>query len=185
MKGLSKNVKNHEFSRTHYSVRQKIEDAGSISTQNIFPLHSVTPKRLESPYGANYFVFAENPVFHIFSYWSPIGPLSGASSSGHFEHWAAPGLGRAVCSLVGVFVSGSSFRDHCLQGWESEWGEVPAFAHELIAGNYCCWVSFQEIRTPRGATGDKSRIFGNPDSIFLMSWNYFRKKHVGEISKNK
>jgi hypothetical protein len=68
MKGLSKNVKNHEFSRTHYSVRQKIEDAGSISTQNIFPLHSVTPKRLESPYGANYFVFAENPVFHIFSY---------------------------------------------------------------------------------------------------------------------
>ena len=44
MKGLSKNVKNHEFWRFHYSVRQKIGDPGSIPTQNMFPLISVTPK---------------------------------------------------------------------------------------------------------------------------------------------
>ena len=43
---------------THYSVRQKIGDAGSISTQNMFPVHCVTPKRPESPYyGAKCFVF--------------------------------------------------------------------------------------------------------------------------------
>ena len=40
------------FKETHYSVRQKIGDAGSISTQNINPLHSVTPKRPELPYEA-------------------------------------------------------------------------------------------------------------------------------------
>ena len=52
MKGLSKNVKNHDFKRFHYSVRQKIGDPGSISTRNMFPLSSVVPKPLESPDGA-------------------------------------------------------------------------------------------------------------------------------------
>ena len=61
------------FKETHYSVRQKIGDAGSISTQNINPLHSVTPKPPESQYGATYLFLAENPVFQFFS---PIGPLS-------------------------------------------------------------------------------------------------------------
>jgi hypothetical protein len=41
------------FKETPYPVRQKIGDAGSISTQNIFPLHSATPKPPESPYGAS------------------------------------------------------------------------------------------------------------------------------------
>ena len=67
MKGLSKDVKNHDFKETHYSVRQNIGDAGSISTQNIFPLHSVVSKRLESPYGAKYggvyFVFLRQEGF--------------------------------------------------------------------------------------------------------------------------
>ena len=34
------------------SVRQKIGDPGPISIRNMFPLHPVTSKRLESPYGA-------------------------------------------------------------------------------------------------------------------------------------
>ena len=56
------------FEETHYSVRQKIGDAGSISTQNIFPLHSVVLKRLESPYGAKYvFVVARKSSFPVFS----------------------------------------------------------------------------------------------------------------------
>ena len=67
MKGLSKNVKNHDFKETHYSVRQKIGDPGSTSTQNMFPLHSVTPKRPESPYGAKYFVLQKN-MFFVFSF---------------------------------------------------------------------------------------------------------------------
>ena len=50
MKELSKNVKNHEISRFHNSVRQKIGDAGSISTQNIFPLSSVVSKPPQLPY---------------------------------------------------------------------------------------------------------------------------------------
>ena len=75
MKGLSKNVKNHEILIFHNSVRQKTGDPGSISTQNMFPLLPVTPKRPELPYGPKYFVFAENPVFQFFPYWSPIGPL--------------------------------------------------------------------------------------------------------------
>ena len=49
-----------DFREIHYSVRQKVGDAGSISTQNVFPLHSVTPKPPESPYGANLFLLAEN-----------------------------------------------------------------------------------------------------------------------------
>ena len=44
---------------------QKIGDAVSISTQNIFPLHSVVPKRPESPYGEALF-FEE---IQFFSFW--------------------------------------------------------------------------------------------------------------------
>ena len=81
MKGLSKIVKNHEFQRFHYSVRQKIGDPGSISTQNMFPLLPVTPKRPELPYGVKKKKFAENPFFWFFPllipYWSLFGPYLG------------------------------------------------------------------------------------------------------------
>ena len=53
---------------THYPVGQKIGDAGSISTQNIFPLSSVTPKQPESPYGAKYVCWATNHFFQLFSF---------------------------------------------------------------------------------------------------------------------
>ena len=66
MKGLSKNVKHHEILLFDYSVRQKIEDPGSISTQNIFPLTPVVPKPPQLPYGAKYVCLAENPVFQFF-----------------------------------------------------------------------------------------------------------------------
>ena len=69
MKGLSKNVKNHEILLFHYSVRQKIGDPGSISTQNMFPLIPVVPKPSQLPYGAKYCSFISFSVF------SPIGPL--------------------------------------------------------------------------------------------------------------
>ena len=69
MEGLSKNVENHDFNETHYSVRQKIGDPGSISIRNMFPLHPVTPKLPESPYGAKKTKMTENPVFQL------IGPL--------------------------------------------------------------------------------------------------------------
>ena len=52
-----------DFNENHNSVRQKIGDAGSRSMRNIFPLHPVTSKPPESPYGAKYFFLAENPVF--------------------------------------------------------------------------------------------------------------------------
>ena len=52
--GTFQERQNHEFERFHYSVRQKIGDARSISTQNMFPLHSVVSKRPESQYGAKY-----------------------------------------------------------------------------------------------------------------------------------
>ena len=52
-----------DFNENRYSVRRKIGDPGSKSIRNIFPLHPVTPKRPESPYGAKYFFLAENPVF--------------------------------------------------------------------------------------------------------------------------
>ncbi len=42
-----------DFNETHYSVRQNGGSTGSISIRNMFPLHSVTSKRPESPYGAN------------------------------------------------------------------------------------------------------------------------------------
>ena len=54
-----------DFNETHYSVRQKVGDPGSISIRNMFPLISVTPKPPESQYGATYFVLAENPVFQF------------------------------------------------------------------------------------------------------------------------
>jgi len=41
-----------DFNENHYSVRQKIGEPGSKSIRNIFPLHPVTSKRPESPYGA-------------------------------------------------------------------------------------------------------------------------------------
>ena len=65
MKGLSNNVTNHEFQRFHDSVGQKIADPGSISTQKMFPLISVTPKPLESPYGAKYLFWQ---TIHFFSF---------------------------------------------------------------------------------------------------------------------
>ena len=55
-----------DFNENHYSVRQKIGVPGSKSIRNIFPLHPVTSKRPESPYGAKYCFFAENPVFQFF-----------------------------------------------------------------------------------------------------------------------
>ena len=54
------------FKESRYSVRQKIGDARSFSTQNMFPLSSVVPKLPESPYGAKYLFLAENPVFQFF-----------------------------------------------------------------------------------------------------------------------
>ena len=68
-----------DFNENHYSVRQKIRDPGSKSMRYIFPLHPVTSKRPESPYGAKYFFVAENPVFQFFGleipYRAPIEPL--------------------------------------------------------------------------------------------------------------
>ena len=58
-----------DFNETHYSVRQNVGSTGSISIRNMFPLHPVTSKRPESPYGATKINWAENPVFR------PIGPL--------------------------------------------------------------------------------------------------------------
>ena len=55
-----------DFKENHYSVRQKIGDAGPISIRNVFPLHPVTSKPPESPYGAKYFFLAENQVFQFF-----------------------------------------------------------------------------------------------------------------------
>ncbi len=84
MKGLSKNVKNLDFKETHYSVRQNVGSTGSISIRNMFPLHPVTSKRPESPYGAKYLFLAENPVFQFFGllipYRAPIEALQGPKS---------------------------------------------------------------------------------------------------------
>ena len=43
-----------DFNETHYSVRQNGGSTGSSSIRNMFPLHPVTSKRPESPYGAKY-----------------------------------------------------------------------------------------------------------------------------------
>ena len=67
-----------DFNENHYSVRQKIGDPGSKSMRNVFPLHPVTPKRPESPYGAKKEKLAENPVFQFFGleipYRTRVGP---------------------------------------------------------------------------------------------------------------
>jgi hypothetical protein len=52
-----------DFNENHNSVRQKIGEPGSKSIRNVFPLHPVTPKRTESPYGAKKKCLAENPFF--------------------------------------------------------------------------------------------------------------------------
>ena len=62
----------NDFNETHSSVRQKVGSTGSISTQNMFPLHPDTPKRPESPYGAKYIFFCRKSSFSVFR---PIGPL--------------------------------------------------------------------------------------------------------------
>jgi len=68
-----------DFNENHNSVRQKIGDAGSKSIRNMFPLHPVTSKSPESPYGATYIFFAENQVFQFFGleipYRVPIDPM--------------------------------------------------------------------------------------------------------------
>ena len=55
-----------DFNENHDSVRQKIGDPGSKSMRNVFPLHPVTSKRPDSPYGAKYCFLAENQVFQFF-----------------------------------------------------------------------------------------------------------------------
>ena len=55
-----------DFNENHYSVRQNGGSTGSSSMRNVFPLHPVTSKRPESPYGATYLFLAENPVFQFF-----------------------------------------------------------------------------------------------------------------------
>ena len=49
-----------DFNKTHYSVRQNGGSTGSSSIRNMFPLHSVTSKQPESPYGA------KEPSFSVF-----------------------------------------------------------------------------------------------------------------------
>ena len=63
------------FNETHYSVRQNGGSTGSSSIRNMFPLHPVTLKRLESPYGAKYIFLAENPVFQFFGLLAPYWPF--------------------------------------------------------------------------------------------------------------
>ena len=53
----------------HYSVRQKIGEPGSKSIRNMFPLHPVTSKPPESPYGAK--KNAGNPLFQFFGLLDP------------------------------------------------------------------------------------------------------------------
>ena len=68
-----------DFNENHYSVRQNGGSTGSSSMRNVFPLHPVTSKRLESPYGAKQNCLAENQVFQFFClfipYTAPIDPL--------------------------------------------------------------------------------------------------------------
>jgi len=54
-----------DFNENQYSVRQKIGEPGSKSIRNIFPLHPVTSKRPESPYGAKSFFWQK---LHFFSF---------------------------------------------------------------------------------------------------------------------
>jgi hypothetical protein len=57
--------------RFDYSVRQKIGDPGPISMRNMFPLHPVTPKQPESPYGAKYFFLQKIQIFSFSAYRAP------------------------------------------------------------------------------------------------------------------
>ena len=61
-----------DFNENHYSVRQKIGEPGSKSIRNIIPVHSVTSKRPESPYGPLLDNFCRKSSFSVFR---PIGPL--------------------------------------------------------------------------------------------------------------
>ena len=75
MKLPSKNVKNHENLRFRNSVRPDPAAPGPRKLRVVFPLISVLPKPPQLPYGAKYFVLAENSVFQFCSpYWSSIGP---------------------------------------------------------------------------------------------------------------
>ena len=56
-----------DFNETHYSVRQNGGSTGSSSMRNVFPLHPVTSKQPESPYGAKK-KMAENQVFQFFAH---------------------------------------------------------------------------------------------------------------------
>ena len=79
------------FYETHYSVRQKIRDPGSISIRNMFPLHPVTPKRPESPYGAK----KQNGRTSSFSVFLPRGLVNGAHG-GPWSHPSVPLKGSPV-----------------------------------------------------------------------------------------
>ena len=61
-----------DFNENHYSVRQKIGDPGSKSIRNIIPVHPVTSKPPESPYGPLLDHFCQKSSFSVFS---PIEPL--------------------------------------------------------------------------------------------------------------
>ena len=65
-----------DFNENHYSVRQKIGEPGPKSIRNIIPVHPVTSKPPESPYGAKYvFCWPKIQFFSFSAYWTPIGPL--------------------------------------------------------------------------------------------------------------
>ena len=72
-----------DFNENHNSVRQKIGEPGSKSIRNIFPLHPVTSKRPESPYGAKYCFLAENPVFQFFGLEIPYRTRVGFGTQGN------------------------------------------------------------------------------------------------------
>ena len=55
-----------DFNETHYSVRQNGGSTGSSSMRNVFPLHPVTSKRPESPYGAKSFFLPKIQFFEFF-----------------------------------------------------------------------------------------------------------------------
>ena len=57
-----------DFNETHYSVRQNGGSTGSSSIRNMFPLHPVTPKRPESPYGPKYFFLQKIQFFSLLPY---------------------------------------------------------------------------------------------------------------------
>ena len=75
-----------DFNENHYSVRQNGGSTGSSSMRNVFPLHSVTSKRPESPYGAKQ-IWAENQVFQFFGLLIPYrGPIDFVSEIENLVH---------------------------------------------------------------------------------------------------